>query len=74
MGTKVASAYACFVFGIWNTNNKDKSLIADVIKQWKMYIDDCFILWKRAFEDLQTFANILNPLHKVITFKMTVSE
>ena len=80
MGTKVAPTYACLVLGYLESNlyqkleNKDKSLAADVFKQWKRYIDDCFIFWERSFEDLQTFANILNSLHKDITFKMTVSE
>ena len=37
----------------------------------KRYLDDCFIFWERS---LETFANILNSLHKDITFKMTVSE
>jgi len=54
--------------------NKDKSLAADVIKQWKRYIDDCFVFLERSFEDLQTFATILNSMHKNITFKMTLSE
>jgi len=80
MGTKVAPTYACLVLGYLESNlyqkleNKDKSLAANVIKQWKRYIDDCFIFCEKSFEDLQTFAYILNSLHKDITFEMYVSE
>ena len=38
-----------------------------IIKWWKRFIDDCFILWKKS-ENLQLFEELLNTLHPLIKF------
>ena len=38
-----------------------------IIKWWKRFIDDCFILWKKS-ENLQLLEELLNTLHSLIKF------
>ena len=37
---------------------------------WKRFLDDCFIPWVRSRSDLEMFHNILNDLHKDISFTL----
>ena len=75
MGTKVAPTYATLVLGYLEEQlykiikqNKDDTFAEYVKKEWKRFLDDCFIFWNRSAEDLVYFENILNLLNKDIHF------
>ena len=74
MGTKVAVDLAILTVGyleiklytvLPNYFSNDYCLY--IIKWWKRFIDDCFILWKKS-ENLQLFEELLNTLHSLIKF------
>ena len=44
-----------------------------IIKWWKRFIDDCFILWQKS-ENLQLFEELLNTLHPLIKFTKEESD
>ena len=69
MGTKVAVVLAILTVGyleiklytiLPNYFSNDYCLY--IIKRWKRFIDDCFILWKKS-ENLPLFKELLNTLH-----------
>lgn len=41
-----------------------------VANGWLRYIDDCWIIWKESYGDLQSFRQILRNLHPSIQFTM----
>ncbi|KAK3091940.1 hypothetical protein FSP39_023867 [Pinctada imbricata] len=81
MGTKVAPTYATLFMGY--LEEKLFSRTEDVFdanfgncirKNWKRYLDDCFIFWNRSLDDLNKFHDLLNGLHTSIQFTMEQSE
>lgn len=81
MGTKVAPTYATLTLGyLERTLYRHVSSIFGMEfglyfeKMWKRFLDDCFILWTRTNEDLQTLKKILNSLHKDINFTVEKNE
>ena len=42
--------------------------------QWKRFLDDCFILWKKSLADFDAIFQMLNNLHPMITFTMESNE
>ena len=41
-----------------------------VASGWLRYIDDCWIIWKASYGDIDTFKHILRDLHPSIKFTM----
>lgn len=75
MGTKVAPTYANLVMAFLENilyqkvrERYDEEFRNYIYKQWKRYLDDCFIFWNKSFEELETFHEILNTLHPSIKF------
>ena len=71
VGTKVAVVLAILTVGyleiklytiLPNYFSNDYCLY--IIKWWKRFIDDCFILWKKS-ENLQLFEELLNTLNQI---------
>lgn len=80
MGTKVAPTYATLVLGFLEEKmyekiktKKDENLATYIRKEWKRYLDDCFMFWERSTSDLVYFEKVLNSLHESIQFKMQQS-
>ena len=74
MGTKVAVVLAILTIGYLEIklytilpNYFFNDYCLYIIKWWKRFIDDCFILWKKS-ENLQLFEELLNTLHLLIKF------
>ena len=77
MGTKVAPTYATLVMGfleqnlytkyeqIYGSEEKEKFM-----KEFKRFLDDCFIFWQRSEKQLLEFFTLLNTLHPKIQFTM----
>ncbi|OOY72080.1 GIY-YIG nuclease family protein [Solemya velum gill symbiont] len=81
MGTKVAPTYANLVMGYleYKLYEKVKDEFDDdfkqyILEQWKRFLDDCFIFWKKSKEDLHLFHSILNSLHESIQFTMDTND
>ena len=45
-----------------------------IIRNWKRYLDDGFIPWKKSFGDVQVFVDILNSLDSDINFTFDISD
>ena len=43
-------------------------------KNWKWFLDDCFVPWTNAVHELKTLHEILNKLHKDISFTIQFSN
>ena len=41
----------------------DKEFATYINKNWKRFLDDCFILWSKGAEHLKRFHSVLNKLH-----------
>lgn len=80
MGTKCAPTYATLVLGYLEEKLYTKlaeldEQFSDYIKaKWKRFLDDCFILWTKSYDELDSFHRILNNLHKDINFTMEINE
>ena len=81
MGTKFAPTYATLVMGfleqklyqeVENTFGIEYAKMFE--SSWKRYLDDCFIIWSRSDEDLNTFSDILNSIHPSIKFTRDISS
>ena len=77
MGTKVAPTYANLVLAYLEdklyTNVAHKygqEFTALFRKEWKRYLDDCFIFWKTSVGDIEELFTILQNLHENIKFTM----
>ena len=69
MGTKMAPTYATLTLGFLETKLHktseemwNKTFKEYLVKNWKRFLDDCFILWDFDEEHLTNFANLLNTL------------
>ena len=81
MGTKVAPTYANLVMAFLEVQMYEQSRIRFgndfykfILESWKRYLDDCFILWKHSFEQLEEFKTLLNSIHDKIQFTMEYSR
>ena len=82
MGTKVAPTYVTFIMG-YLENNLYKT-IEDryattakntFTKNWKRYLDDCFIIWDERVDKIENFLQILQKnLHKNMKFTIEVNK
>ena len=81
MGTKIVPTYATLVMGYLETRlyekygqrygNCDKE---EVIRLFKRFLDDCFLMWKKTEEELDEFQKLLNVLNPKIQFTMEKDE
>ena len=81
MGQKVTPTYVSLVMAYlelklhqetekeYGTENKN-----DISKNWKRFLDDCFIPWNLKIASLNHFHNLLNNLHPRIKFIKEWSE
>ena len=74
-GTVVAPAYAILAMGFLEVSLYEqiekafgKTIQNYFVLNWKRYLDDCFILWKKSFGDFQEVLNILNNLDSNLKF------
>ncbi|XP_060085696.1 uncharacterized protein LOC132565106 [Ylistrum balloti] len=81
MGTKMAPTYATLVMGILEVQFYNKygeqfgqEEKKDLKENFKRFLDDCFILWKKSDDDLRNFFTMLNELHPKIQFTMEKSK
>ena len=77
MGTKFAPTYASLVLGFLEitmyqriSNKYDKSHAEVINKEFKRYLDDCFLVWNDTWGDVFEFHDLLNNLHPSIKFTM----
>ena len=79
MGTKVAPTYVNLAMGYLENNLYET--IEDrygttakntFTKNWKRYLDDCFIIWDERIDKIEYFLQILQNLHKNIKFTIEV--
>ena len=81
MGTKFAPVYATLTIGY--LEEKLYTEIKNVFgtdfgnyfeKNWKRFLDDCFVPWTKSVRELRTLHEILNNLHKDISFTIQFSN
>ena len=77
MGTKFAPTYASLVLGFLETTTYQQILSkyekshAEVInKEFKRYLDNCFLVWNDTWGDVNEFHDLLSNLHPSIKFTM----
>ena len=46
----------------------------EFVKNWKRFLDDCFILWTKSKQDLLDFEKMINSLHPDIRFTSECSD
>lgn len=75
MGTKVAPTYATLVMGYFEellyseiSRSFDHAFTDYIKKNWKRFLDDCFVFWIKSVDDLKNFHSILNSIHASIQF------
>ena len=80
-GTTVAPTYATLTIAFLEVElySKIRTLYGDVvckyfIDNWKRFLDDCFILWKKSFGDFSNILAILNNLDPSIKFTCEQSD
>ena len=80
-GTTVAPTYATLTIAFLEVElySRIRILYGDAIckyfiENWKRFLDDCFILWKKSFGDFQNILNILNNLDPSINFTCEQSD
>ena len=80
-GTTVAPTYANLVMAyleikLYNLVRKKYGdyIYEYVIKNWKRFLDDGFIVWRKSFGEVSGFINILNSLDENIKFTYESSE
>ena len=81
MGTKMAPIYANLTIGFLETKlydtvkTKMPTITSNrIYREWKRYLDDCFIIWKDDNHLLECFLEILNNLHPAIHFTIETSS
>ena len=74
MGSKVAPVYATLAMGFLEIkmhqilpNFFNPNYCQYIARNWKRYLDDCFLIWDER-EDLNNFFSIVNNLQKEIKF------
>lgn len=81
MGTKMAPTYATLCLGfleesLYKKTNEEfgEEFSQTLKKNWKRYLDDCFIIWNKGDSELQRLKNILNDLDPDIKFTLEKSS
>ena len=81
MGTKMAPTYANLTLAYLEKTlyNNIRTTYTEEIAQyvensWKRYIDDCFIIWDRNVDEVETLHSVLNSLNSKLTFTMDQSD
>jgi hypothetical protein len=81
MGTKMAPTYATLTLGYLEETLYNKirdqygpNISDNIRKNWKRYLDDCFIIWKENDMPLEHFYQILQELDPDINFTMQESD
>lgn len=81
MGTKVAPTYATLVLGYLEIKLYEKvgekfgeEFKNNIIKSWKRYLDDCFIVWEDSIDKLMLFHEELNSLNPNIKFTIEYDQ
>ena len=81
MGTKVAPTYATLVLGYLEETLYQKvedkfgrEAAHHVYNSWKRFLDDCFMIWKLRFGNIDDFTHILNELHPDFNFVTEQSQ
>ena len=77
MGTKTAPSYATLTLAfleekLYNTieNEYGPATSQEFKQSWKRYLDDCFIIWKKSWGNIEKLHSILQNLHHHIKFTM----
>lgn len=75
MGIKMVLIYVIFILGyleekMYKEINRlfNEEMEMYIIKYWKRYLDDCFIVWNFGENNLLVFKNILNEFNLDIKF------
>ena len=76
MGTKMAPTYATLTMGFLEEEILNLILVEtfginrarNIQDNWFRFLDDCIILWKPDFGNINSFIGILNILHPKIKF------
>ena len=81
MCTKFAPVYATLVIGYLEEILYEKinakygnQFTNEFIKNWKRFLDDCFIAWTKSKRELLELENMLNSLHSDIKFTAECSD
>ena len=81
MGTKLSPIYANLTMGFLEVQLYDKvgekygeDVKKYVIKNWKRFLDDGQIMWKKSFGPIEDFIDILNTLDSSLKFTFEASE
>ena len=80
MGTKCAPTYATLSLGYIEVllyeklRNTSESFAMFFKRNWKRYLDDCFIMWTKSLSDLHDFHQLLNQLEPSIQYEMKYSQ
>ena len=81
MGTKFAPVYATLVIGYLEEklyrqiNEKYGNHYTDEFQRnWKRFLDDCFIPWTKSKSELVELNHLLNNLHPDIKFTIEYSS
>ena len=72
MGTKMAPAYANIFMG--KIEDRLRSIGGDNILLWKRFIDDIFLVWIGTEEELKTYLEDINRVHRTIQFTCELSH
>ena len=78
MGTKFAPTYATLVLAyleetLYTHLETDNKEMAEYVKRnWKRFLDDCFMIWINPDDDLTKFHDLINNLHQDI--KSTIEK
>ena len=80
-GTTVAPTYANLTLAYLEIilEDKLKEVYSEdqcnfIIKNWKRYLDDAFLPWRKSFGDFKVFIDILNSLDQNINFTYELNE
>ena len=80
MGTKFAPTYATLVLAyleekLYTHLETDNKEMAEYVKRnWKRFLDDCFMIWINPEDDLTKFHDLINNLHQDIKFTIEKSK
>ena len=80
-GTTVAPTYANLTLAYLEIilEDKLKDIYSDdqchyIIKNWKRYLDDAFLPWRKSFGDFKVFVDLLNSLDHNINFTYDLND
>ena len=60
---------------VWKFENRFNVTVRKYFEEnWLRYLDDCFIIWKEEFGNINELHNILMNLHPAISFKWNINS